>query len=637
MQKHFIIPIGLLSRRNYQYLIKELLPHFNQNEEQVKNFVNDFWPDVIRMNENRIAPEEFISNLIQRANNRYAVSVSILEIMRVWQGMAPNLALTAKDIKEMMAWTKVQSQALSFYSTSNSHDIKQILDEIQKNSPMSVIETDFGYQFTLDNFNVALYLSYKLNVSRENLMAHVLQQISSHQEMCLVVGPEKDNSIPFSVVQEEMKTLRKMDLDAMHATTVPASILEVENFSSGTFSQLFTSIPAIINVQGERTLFTKKPIIFLVSSIGDSDLAAATANQLAIQKQPSIVLPMTPVAGKQLATKNFHSYVTYVSPTYFGINENDKQFKEASEITDVVEKLVSIQPHRICVGVSSYVDEEKALQLTKELADGRVALTIFNEHMFDLDPQHKFNQYKEHFASASKSYIRFVVPTPEAVGSLPSDRTDKIGHLSLDVVSQAPSNSPISEAVFQKLGLEKDQQFVFVSGTTQPIDVDKNFLAILLTELEKHPSMQVRIGIHPGVAEVNSYLAALLDVCLQHPALSGQVKIILNSNIASKLNENMCSRVELSEFILACDVKGPQAAAVATHIAQAVPGALPVMAVKGGKVAFTGKPAHLPTQWFATKESFFSDKSDGKPRELDNSELSPGENTEERFAKLLLK
>lgn len=393
-QKHFIIPLGLISRRNYQHLMQTLLPYFRNNAEAVKTFVDHFWPEVHKMNAGEIGPSQFIQSIILLAEKNHQITLSDRIIQETWQGMTPNVVLTVKDLKETLALAKTQGDSVSFYSSSNANDIGQILKEIQKDSSVAI----------------------------------------------------------------------------------------------------------------------------------------------------------------------------------------------------------------------------KALQLAQQLSLDGMPLTIFNEHMFELDSTHKFCSYQDTFIQSP--HIRFAVPTLQAVGALPGDRTDIIGHLSLDSTPQQSLANPTE--VKTLLDIPPDQDFAFVVGTTQPPEVDVQFLDILLRELQDSSMpMQVRFGIHPGVKPecINQYLSDLLLVCEQYPLVATQFKIVLNASTKSKLDESMLTRVLTSPFVRECEITGPQAAEVATHIAQAVPGALPTQFAMAGKPVVTGKPAYLPDNWFKSSSTFFAAKpTDAKTR-----------------------
>ena len=153
----------------------------------------------------------------------------------------------------------------------------------------------------------------------------------------------------------------------------------------------------------------------------------------------------------------------------------------------------------------------------------------------------------------------------------PDAKINIVGHLSIDRAIANNTIEPIE--IKQKLEFKADEEFIFISGTTRPIDVDSEFVLAILNELENnhYPNLQVRFGLHPGIPDKESYLSTLLNICANYPHLSTQFKIILPPQIEQQVkSEDVLNNL----FIVRANVSGPQAANAATKIAQAVPGAL---------------------------------------------------------------
>ena len=129
--------------------------------------------------------------------------------------------------------------------------------------------------------------------------------------------------------------------------------------------------------------------------------------------------------------------------------------------------------------------------------------------------------------------------------------------------------------------------------------------------------MQLRFGIHPGVRDMAAYLDTLLKICDAYPDAAKQFKFLITPAIEAKLGDDIKEKVRAHSHVLVCDVSGPQAAATADKVAQAVPGALL------NEVAVQGKPVYyndadvdpyLPREYFSTNLSAFFAAKPQAPR-----------------------
>ncbi len=169
--------------------------------------------------------------------------------------------------------------------------------------------------------------------------------------------------------------------------------------------------------------------------------------------------------------------------------------------------------------------------------------------------------------------------------------------------------------------INKNNECIFISGTTQPVEVDQELLKALLEEIStgKYEHVQLRFGMHPGVKSADDYLNGLLKVCADYPKTKNQFKIILTPQFKSKLRSSISS-----EFILEADISGPDAAEVADRIAQAVPGALLNEAALKGKPAYFHKQSsvpYLPSSLFSGDIKVFFTAKTGTVRSYAELEL----------------
>lgn len=343
-------------------------------------------------------------------------------------------------------------------------------------------------------------------------------------------------------------------------------------------------------------------IAFFVSSVGDTDLAKATISKLIEQSSHSILMiPLTATAVDRTKDLN-HKLITVVS-----IEDITKQAgllaKDQISVQEVETVKLFLEEHHIehaYFGVPSN-NNEMPYQIANRLS---IPFTVAYEYMFKPEKHSLWNYVGQ---LSSKENGHFAVPLDSAVTDIKEldSHADVhvVGHLSLDRVQGGLSDVAKTR---KTLSVDAEQELVFVSGTTQPTGVDNQFLHALLTELStgKYPTIQLRMGIHPGVKELDAYLQTLLTTCDKFPETKDQFKFILSKQIASKLKQPLAD----SPFIIHAEVSGPDAAQAADKISQAVPGALLNEAALKGKPSYfhdqSAKP-YLPTSWFSENISTF--------------------------------
>lgn len=347
---------------------------------------------------------------------------------------------------------------------------------------------------------------------------------------------------------------------------------------------------------------------FFISSVGDTDLAKATIANLLEQSlsKSIVVIPLTKTAVDRIADLN-HAVISIKSIDEItkraGLLLQDKISEHDAELVNAF--LEENKIDHAYFGVPSN-NNEMPYQIASQLT---IPFTIAYEYMFKPAVHGLWNYIPQLSAKNGCQYAVVLESAIEDIKTLSSNADIHIiGHLSLDRVQGVAASVDHTR---KSLLIEEGQELVFVSGTTQPTAVDNTFLSALLAELStgKYPTIQVRMGIHPGVNDLDAYLQTLLSTCQMFPATNAQFKIVINNQIASKLKQPLAD----SPFIIRVDVSGPDLAQTADKISQAVPGALLNEAALKGKPSYfhdKSVKTYLPTSWFSDNISaFFNAKS----------------------------
>lgn len=372
-------------------------------------------------------------------------------------------------------------------------------------------------------------------------------------------------------------------------------------------------------------------LAFFVSSIGDTDLAKATIAKIREQSCHEIfIIPLTTTAidrTKDLKNTEMVSIISIEEITKeAGLLLKDTITEQQVEAIKSFLEEKSVQ--HAYFGVPSS-NNEMPYQIARQLT---IPFTLAYEYMFKPE-KHALWKYVEELTAMQNG--RITVPLHSAISDIQTlnrqANIEVIGHLSLD--RENDSTTDISKTKMN-LSVDLQQELIFISGTTQPIAIDNNFLDALLSELatEKYPSIQLRMGIHPGVKDIDTYLATLLETAKNYPGTQHQFKLIVTAQLASKMKQPIAH----SPFIIRADVAGSDAAQAAEKVTQAVPGALLNEAALKGKPSYfhdkTAKP-YLPETWFSGSiPVFFSAKSQAPHAK---SELGLVETAPSSLSKLL--
>lgn len=353
-------------------------------------------------------------------------------------------------------------------------------------------------------------------------------------------------------------------------------------------------------------------IAFFVSSLGDTDLAIDTIHTLLDLNQGHslFLIPLTTAAATRTLNPIGDNAVCRITLDNLihqpaALTQNQISAEGLQAIADFVHQN---KIDRAYVGVTSSIDHEIPFQIAEYL---KIPCTIAYEFMFK-PAKHIFWQYVDRLAA--KENCQFAVPLSPATHDLLSinnkAKVFAIGHRCIDSLQNAAIQNTAQTR--ESLGVKTEDELIFVSGTTQPTEVDNQFLDALLAELStgKYPQIQIRMGLHPGVKDndADTYLQTLLETCEKYSKTISQFKIILTTPFEKKLKKPF----HPTPVILRCEISGSDAAQSSEKIAQAVPGALlNESALKGKPSYFHDNSAipYLPKLWFsASLSEFFTAK-----------------------------
>lgn len=345
---------------------------------------------------------------------------------------------------------------------------------------------------------------------------------------------------------------------------------------------------------------------FFVSGIGDTDLAKGTIERYG--KDKILLIPLTKTAADRTKDVLNNEQITRITVDQITEQADTllKNTLDDEELKKIETYIHANKIQHIYIGVASN-DNEIPFQIAERLS---IPCTIAYEYMFR-PAKHSFWDYIKK-GLAEKENINFAVPLDLAKQDIldinEHAKVKKIGHLSIDRSQQIERKD--LNYIKEMLGIKSEEELAFISGTTQPTEVDDQFIKALLSELAtgNYPNLQLRIGLHPGVKDPDAYLQTILNTCELYSETSKQFQIILTPEFEKRLTNPILP----NKFILQKDISGPDAAQAADRVAQAVPGALLNEAAMQGKPAYFNDQSatpYLPRNWFANSiGGFFAAK-----------------------------
>lgn len=648
MRTYTIVSLGQLIDTNFSRTSDALTEHFKQIEEkrnisiseskiltQTSEKITAIKPEIIKRFLQEIVSTFRVNGFFRskkhtqqqiNTNNKtifrektrelFGVSLEELDDDRfdaLWTKMCLVESGHAQRIKELVALPNTL-----FHSGTNAIQAEYILEQLKK--------------FNVEIPRERLFLSYEqeceYTLSAENNTLihkiHAALNVQADDNVLLIQG--NNDKVPPIFVPVSKERYKDSENAAISLWKENVTIVGWNNNQTDENGKPISLIKYLQNNQ-----LLEAPLAFFVSSAGDTDLALATIDKLN-QLNPDrslFLIPLTDTAAKR--TEKVADYIyRHTLEEISGQSEILKGKNISGVALDKIKAFIDENNiHHAYVGVPSAIDDESALQVTKHID---ISCTLVYEFMFKPE-NHVLWQYLAQFGE--KKNINFAVPLAPASDDikkiLPKAKTEAVGHLSIDraLTLDTATEQQIAD-VKKSLHLDPDDALAFVSGTTQPTNVDIEFIAALLETLNSthYPNLHVRFGIHPGIKDecVNDYFLQLLKVCKCYPKTNAQFKIILTPTFKQRLNINFTPEDEF--FIVHSSVSGADAAKAADKLAQAVPGALlNESAIKGKPSYFHLKnnSPYLPSAFFEQTIPAFLSAQKQAPQTLDRLQLKEGD------------
>lgn len=356
-------------------------------------------------------------------------------------------------------------------------------------------------------------------------------------------------------------------------------------------------------------------ILFVCHSMGDTQSLTATARKIVVKTDEKILFLIIGQAAKTIFEKlpaddllkqSKSVEVVYLSKIFNEEVMRSLENKGLDETERLKLKTEFLEKHNISkalIGTPSQLNAYIPFQIAEDIAkhiDPNCGF-IFNDYFFK-ETKHAYWQTLEQKSDQEKDWrnrFTWLAPLSKAkekiIHANSSVSVQVVGHPAIDTAAeQKPQPAEKIAADLKNFQITESQSLLFVSGT-KDINDDQALLDELLKTLaqQKNQTLQIRIGIHPGNQDLNTYLSALSETIEKYSNVAHSVKMIIPDTFLTRISSELLKN---PHFIRA-NITGDQAAAAAHGVASAVPSTLVNQTAIGGRPAYyhqEDKESYLP-------------------------------------------
>jgi len=263
---------------------------------------------------------------------------------------------------------------------------------------------------------------------------------------------------------------------------------------------------------------------------------------------------------------------------------NTKLSKE--QLTKVKEYLDKIDFDKALVGTPFNV--HYPFQIAELISNRLKVKLVYNDYLLQPEKDHSFLE-----ALKTLTDFTFLISSPKMLEWSkeinPQAEIEVIGHTSIDYTLEQLSNPATYQQISETRQLlqvvDERNLLLFISGTkgkwkeTREGDKkvsfkdDKELLRAILADLYNHTEIEVRLGLHPGVFDLNKYIKKMSDI-----VRNTSTKLIITKRIASRATQIP------EDTTIKAEVTGDQAGFAANAVA------CPMFATILTNAAIAGKP-----------------------------------------------
>jgi len=241
----------------------------------------------------------------------------------------------------------------------------------------------------------------------------------------------------------------------------------------------------------------------------------------------------------------------------------------------VMSELKKLNPEKVVTTCSSFKTAAIPFQIAEMLTK---LLSVKNNIFLNLEffPDME-NIYWAILQNAWAEQITFLLAFAEArtlsLKANPNLTCVIVGSPSLDDVYEAKPDVEKIKGISRKLLVSPEQKLLFISGSKNITD-DLKLLDALYDGLKSHPETAIRMGMHPGISNIQNYVSSVLYWLDQH--MDAKTQLVVTKYITEKMWD---TSILINQHVLPLDLSGDEIFTAADASASVLPSTLAGQAV----------------------------------------------------------
>src|SRR5579862_744403 len=251
-------------------------------------------------------------------------------------------------------------------------------------------------------------------------------------------------------------------------------------------------------------------ILFICHDTGNTNVLLRTANTFLTNANEPIKLLIVGNAAKKILDRpenEHHQKNCILLSSWLGkenLDDLDNRALTQDELSIVTKQLRDLEVSKAISGCPCWETAFSSFQIAEQLCK---ILSPEKNFLYNGEFLHdiKHNPYWTKIKNAWMSDLTLLVAFPEAqrlsIKENSAAKVSVVGNSDLDDIFETKSDSMKKQIFRAQLNISPEQRFLFISGS-KFIDEDIILLDSLYQSLKEHPETTVRIGLHPGTANI---------------------------------------------------------------------------------------------------------------------------------------
>lgn len=291
-------------------------------------------------------------------------------------------------------------------------------------------------------------------------------------------------------------------------------------------------------------------VLFICHDTGNTNVLLRTANTFLDNSDEEIKFLIVGSAAKKVFDKHEnkkHEKNTILLSTWLekeSLDGLDNRAFTQDELCIVNEKLSELQISKAITGCPCWETALSPFQIAEEISKILTPETNFiynGEFLHDVEHNPFWSKINDSWMNKLTLLVAFPEAQKLVLAKNSTARVSVVGNSALDDMFETESDPIQKQHLRAQLNISNEQNLLFISAS-KFIDDDIALLNSLYQSLKEHPETTIRIGLHPGTANLSGYVEGVLNWLDSHKDISANMIITptLEEKIA-KTNASLLS------------------------------------------------------------------------------------------------